>query len=40
MANEALQRGQWMGEGENMINDLNPKILIKVDELRACYTVK
>ena len=27
-----------MGEGENMINDLNPKVLIKVDELRACYT--
>ena len=27
-----------MGEGENMINDLNPKVLIKVDELRASYT--
>lgn len=38
MANEALQRGQWMGEGENMINNLNPKVLIKVDELTACYT--
>ena len=38
MANEALQRGQRMGEGENTINDLNPKVLIKVDELRACHT--